>query len=57
MEESLKDNSKIVLTKEGITPNIILGELPVREREEEDEVELPKRKMQDEISRKYDLEI
>ncbi|GLI54580.1 hypothetical protein PM10SUCC1_00950 [Propionigenium maris DSM 9537] len=57
VEESLKDNSKIVLTKEGITPNIILGELPVREREEEDEIELPKRKMQDEISRKYDLEI
>lgn len=58
VEESLKDNSKIVLTKEGISPNIILGELPVREREEEEERERSKRKnTSDEIIRRYDLNI
>ena len=58
VEESLKDNSKIVLTREGISPNIILGELPVREREEEERSGTPnnKRKL-DEIAGKYDLEI
>ncbi len=58
VEESLKNNSKVILTKEGITPNIILGELPVREREEEDEAEAPRRKnITSEISERYDLDI
>ena len=28
-ENSLKDNAKLILTKDGINPNIIIGELPV----------------------------
>ncbi len=56
VEESLKDNSKIVLTREGISPNIILGELPVREREEEERSRTPNNKGKlDEIAGKYDL--
>ena len=31
IEISLKDNSKIILTKEGINPTILLGELPIKE--------------------------
>jgi len=58
VEESLKDNSKIVLTKDGITPSIILGELPVREREVEEERTSPKKKsISDEIIKKYDLDL
>ena len=58
VEESLKDNSKIVLTKEGISPNIILGEIPVREREvEEGEVSSHKKKpgLSEEILKRYDI--
>jgi len=29
LERSLKDNTKIVITKEGINPNIIIGDLPI----------------------------
>lgn len=29
IEKSLKENTKIVITKEGINPNIIIGDLPV----------------------------
>lgn len=28
--DSLKDNTKVVLTEKGITPNIILGEIPIK---------------------------
>ncbi len=31
-EESLKNNAKIILTKEGISPSLILGDLPVSEK-------------------------
>ena len=31
-EGSLKDNSKIVITEKGISPTILIGELPVRQR-------------------------
>ena len=30
VENSLKDNSKIILTDKGISPQIILGELPIK---------------------------
>lgn len=30
MEKALKDNAKIVITKDGINPNIIIGELPIK---------------------------
>jgi regulator of protease activity HflC (stomatin/prohibitin superfamily) len=29
LEKSLKDNTKIVITKDGINPNIIIGDLPI----------------------------
>jgi regulator of protease activity HflC (stomatin/prohibitin superfamily) len=29
LEKSLKDNTKIVITKEGINPNIIIGDIPI----------------------------
>jgi regulator of protease activity HflC (stomatin/prohibitin superfamily) len=29
LEKSLKDNTKVVITKDGINPNIIIGELPI----------------------------
>jgi len=32
-ESSLKNNTKIVLTKDGITPTIIMGEIPVATKE------------------------
>ena len=31
-ETSLKDNAKLVLTAEGITPNLIIGELPITQK-------------------------
>ncbi len=31
-EESLKNNAKVILTKEGINPSLILGDLPVSEK-------------------------
>ena len=31
-EESLKNNAKVILTKEGINPSLILGDLPVAEK-------------------------
>lgn len=31
-EESLKNNAKVILTKEGISPSLILGDLPVSEK-------------------------
>ena len=61
VEESLKENSKIVLTKEGITPNIILGEIPVREWEVEvEEGETPREEkkpgLSEEILKRYDIQ-
>ena len=35
-ENSLKDNSKIIVTEKGISPTLILGELPVKSRNEQD---------------------
>ncbi len=31
-ENSLKDNAKLVLTRDGITPNLIIGELPISQQ-------------------------
>lgn len=55
VEESLKDNSKVVLTKEGISPNIILGELPVVEREVEEEKTPKNTRSSEDILKKYDI--
>lgn len=35
-ENSLKDNSKIIVTEKGISPTLILGELPVKSQNEQD---------------------
>ena len=32
-ENSLKNNAKLIFTREGITPNIIIGELPISQKE------------------------
>jgi len=32
LEKSLKDNAKIVITKDGINPTLILGEIPIKEQ-------------------------
>jgi len=32
VESSLKDNAKVILTDKGITPTLLLGELPVNEK-------------------------
>ena len=29
VEKSLKDNTKVVITKDGISPNIFIGDLPI----------------------------
>jgi len=29
LERALKDNSKVVITKDGINPSIIIGDLPI----------------------------
>ena len=34
LEKALKDNTKVVITKEGINPSIIIGELPMGSRNE-----------------------
>jgi len=35
LEKALKDNTKVVITKEGINPSILIGELPMGNRNEE----------------------
>jgi len=35
-ENSLKDNSKIIVTEKGISPTLLLGELPVTSRNKQD---------------------
>ncbi len=35
VENSLKDNSKIIVTSEGISPNLFVGEIPLKKNEEE----------------------
>ncbi len=35
-ENSLKDNSKIIVTEKGISPTLLLGELPVKSRKKSD---------------------
>ena len=59
VEESLKDNSKIILTKDGISPNIILGEIPILEREGEDGKSRSEKKPKTEkdILSRYNLEV
>jgi len=59
VEESLKDNSKIILTKDGISPNIILGEIPILEREGEDgKIRSEKKpKTEKDILSRYNLEV
>jgi regulator of protease activity HflC (stomatin/prohibitin superfamily) len=34
LERALKDNSKVVITKDGINPSIIIGDLPIESRHE-----------------------
>ena len=34
LEKALKDNTKVVITKEGINPSILIGELPMGDRNE-----------------------
>ena len=34
VEKSLKDNAKIIITKDGINPNILIGDLPVGSKQE-----------------------
>lgn len=36
LEKSLKDNTKVVITKDGISPNIIIGDLPIINSEYKD---------------------
>lgn len=59
VEESLKDNSKIILTKDGISPSIILGELPILEREADDIKTRSEKKPKTEkdILSRYNLEV
>ncbi len=35
-ENSLKDNSKIIVTEKGISPTLLLGEIPVTSRNKQD---------------------
>lgn len=58
VEESLKDNSKVVLTKEGINPNIILGDIPVYEKEVEKETPRENKKagLSEDILKRYDIQ-
>ncbi len=57
VEESLKDNSKIVLTQEGITPNLILGDFTKLEKEIDGggSSEEKRKNLSEEILKRYDV--